>query len=87
MSQKELKQTINKIITELKNKYSLIDITYADIGDYISEECEIQITSEIATKIIQICHDKIREAEDISDLPIAKDGKLTETFIAAISKY
>ena len=87
MSQEELENTVNRIVLELKKKDKKEDITYADIFNYIWDRCEIPITSEIATKIAQICNDKIMEAGgNFLDLPITKERKFTKAFIGTIFK-
>ncbi len=85
--QKELEDTVSKIIAILNEKYKIKDITYADIGDYISERCGIHIDPDIATKILEICHQKIREGGDLIEFPREEEKKLTKAFIGTIFKY
>lgn len=59
----QVQNTMQKIIDELKKELDTGQISYADIGDYIYEKCQIKIEPEVASKILELCHSKIREKD------------------------
>lgn len=58
-----IKERLQRIVEELKNKLNKPEITYTEVGNYIYEECEIKIDPEIGSKIMEICHNKIRNRD------------------------